>query len=131
MFKIILVTALLGFAASASIDSTAEIRSFSNVPADAEGNFAYSFDTTNGIAVQESGNIAGVTGAAQYISPEGIPVQITYKADENGYQPSGDLLPISPPIPEAIVRALAYIAAHPSQEERGQKLIVKSIPFKG
>ncbi|XP_055909557.1 pupal cuticle protein Edg-78E-like [Eupeodes corollae] len=129
MFKIILVTALLGFAASASIDSTAEIRSYQNIPADAEGNFVYSFDTTNGITVQESGNIAGVTGGSQYISPEGIPIQITYKADENGYQPSGAHLPIPPPIPEAIVRALAYIAAHPQQEDRGK--FIQPPPFKG
>ncbi|XP_055843446.1 pupal cuticle protein Edg-78E-like [Episyrphus balteatus] len=117
MFKLILVATLLGLAAAVDDERGAEIRSLTNDPSDADGNFAYAFDTTNGIAVQESGNIAGVNGAAQWVSPEGVPVQLTYTADENGYHPVGDHLPTPPPIPEAILRAIEYIRTHPPKEE--------------
>lgn len=33
-----------------------------------------------------------------------------------GFQPQGDHLPVPPPIPEAIQRALKYLAEHPPQE---------------
>lgn len=56
-------------------------------------------------------------GQFAYTSPEGQRIQLTYIADENGFQPTGDHLPTPPPIPEAIQRALEYIAAHP--EENG------------
>lgn len=61
-------------------------------------------------------------GSYHYTSPEGIPVSIVYVADENGFQPQGDVLPQAPPIPEAIQRALAWNAAHPEEEQdQGQQ----------
>ena len=119
----------MGLAAAASVDQAAEIRSLTNEPADAEGNFAYAFDTTNGIAVQESGNIAGVTGAAQYISPEGEAIELKYTADQDGYHPVGSHLPTPPPIPDYILRAIEYINAHPQKDEPLK--VISSSPFKG
>ncbi|XP_055846212.1 pupal cuticle protein Edg-78E-like [Episyrphus balteatus] len=117
MFKLLLVTVLLGLAAADNIDKDAEIRSLQNDPADAEGNFAYGFDSTNGIAVQESGNPAGVSGVAQWVSPEGVKIDLSYTADQDGYHPAGAHLPTPPPIPEYVLRAIEYIRTHPSKEE--------------
>ncbi|KAJ8947816.1 hypothetical protein NQ314_008539 [Rhamnusium bicolor] len=81
------------------------------------------FETENGISVQQqgapvltedSGTIA--SGSFQFSSPEGVPVAISYVADENGFQPSGDVLPTPPPIPSNILRSLEYNAAHASEE---------------
>ncbi|KAJ8947818.1 hypothetical protein NQ314_008541 [Rhamnusium bicolor] len=77
------------------------------------------YDTQNGISAQESGNqrLVGnsygtaAQGSYQYTSPEGVPVQIQYIADENGFQPVGNVLPTPPPTPEAILRSLQYNAA--------------------
>ncbi|XP_018580261.1 larval cuticle protein LCP-22-like [Anoplophora glabripennis] len=82
------------------------------------GVYEYAYDTENGISAQEngqpsnSGPSAGTAaqGSFQYTSPEGVPVQIQYRADENGFQPIGNVLPTSPPIPEAILRSLDYNA---------------------
>ncbi|XP_017785742.1 PREDICTED: larval cuticle protein LCP-17-like [Nicrophorus vespilloides] len=79
------------------------------------------YETSNGIFAQEQGEIHQVSqdqvvktaqGSFQYTSPEGQPISISYVADENGFQPQGDL-PTPPPVPAAIQKAIDYILAHP------------------
>lgn len=98
-------------------DYQAEIRSYVNDIKE-DGSYNYQFDTTNGIAQQESG-VGGhyATGSSQYYSPEGQLIQLTYTADANGFQPQGAHLPTPPPIPEAILKSLEYIRTHPYHEE--------------
>ncbi|XP_063624746.1 larval cuticle protein LCP-17-like [Cydia splendana] len=91
-----------------------------------------SFQTSNGISAQESGQLKSlgpkeeaivVSGQYQYTAEDGTPIQVSYTADENGYNPQGAHLPTPHPIPEAIARAIAYNAAHPQAPEpqQGQK----------
>ena len=99
-------------------DAVAETRSFKSDLND-DGTYTYQFDTTNGIAAQESG--AGghyASGSSAYYAPDGQLIQLVYTADENGFHPSGEHLPTPPPIPEAILKALEYIRTHPNQENR-------------
>ncbi|XP_022814060.1 cuticle protein CP14.6-like [Spodoptera litura] len=91
--------------------------------------YNYSYETSNGIAAQESGALKNVgsdaeaiavQGANSYTAPNGERIAVTYVADENGYQPQGAHLPVPPApqeIPEYIVRALEYIRTHPPKEE--------------
>ncbi|KAH8301622.1 hypothetical protein KR059_006893, partial [Drosophila kikkawai] len=82
-----------------------------------EHGFVSKLALDNGVVSSATGDVHGnIDGAFEWVSPEGEHVRVTYKADENGYQPQSDLLPVAPPIPEAIVRAIAYIQAHPSKE---------------
>lgn len=55
-------------------------------------------------------------GAASWTDNEGGQHQLTYTADENGYQPQSPDIPVPPEIPAAIQRALEYNAAHPEQD---------------
>ncbi|XP_063536168.1 larval cuticle protein LCP-17-like [Cydia strobilella] len=91
-----------------------------------------SFQTSNGISAQESGQLKTfgpeeeaivVSGQYKYTADDGTPVEVSYTADENGFNAQGPHLPTPPPVPEAIARALAYIAAHPPPPEpqQGQK----------
>lgn len=88
-----------------------------------DGSYQYSFETGNGISADQKGDLKKVGevdalevhGQFQYPGEDGN-IQLTYTADENGYQPQGAHLPTPPPIPEAIQRALAYIATAPPQQ---------------
>lgn len=91
-----------------------------------DGSFQYSFETGNGIVADAKGSLKNVgaeepaleiVGQFQYRTDEGDNIQLSYVADENGYRPSGAHLPTPPPIPEAIQRALAYLATAPPQPE--------------
>lgn len=93
-----------------------------------DGSYQYSFETGNGISADQKGDLKKVgdvealevQGQFQYPSEDGSNIQLSYIADENGYQPQGAHLPTSPPIPEAIQRALAYLATAPPQPENAQ-----------
>lgn len=89
-------------------------------------NFVNSYETDNGIAAQEQGSPKQIDaesapvvsqGSFQYTSPEGVPVSISYTADENGFQASGDLIPTPPPIPDAILRSIQYNEANAGQAQ--------------
>ena len=58
---------------------------------------AASFETDNGISREEEGDGAQVTGSYSYTADDGTLVEITFVADENGFQPQGDVLPT--PVP--------------------------------
>ncbi|KAH8355356.1 hypothetical protein KR093_011538, partial [Drosophila rubida] len=80
--------------------------------------FSAVLETSNHISESRNGDEHGnIHGNYGWISPEGEHIQITYVADENGYQPSGAHLPTPPPIPVEIQRALEWIAAHPPAPE--------------
>ncbi|KAH8300302.1 hypothetical protein KR044_012562 [Drosophila immigrans] len=72
---------------------------------------------TDGSSRSESGDVHGnINGNFGWISPEGEHIEVSYVADENGYQPKSDVLPTPPPTPEAILAALKWIEANPSKE---------------
>lgn len=79
-----------------------------------DGSYKSSFDTSNGISVQEEG-IGGQhsVGTAQWYAPDGTPVSLSWLADANGYQPTGSHIPTPPPVPAYVLRALEYIRTHP------------------
>lgn len=87
----------------------------------------YSYETGNGISAEEQGFLKDpgtekeaqvAQGRYSYTSPEGQLIEITYTADENGFQPSGDSIPTPPPIPPQIQKALEYLASLPSTTEQ-------------
>ncbi|KAG7299466.1 hypothetical protein JYU34_016427 [Plutella xylostella] len=91
--------------------------------------FNYAYETGNGIFAESSGTLKRVDnteavvvrGSYRYVAPDGTPVEVRYIADENGFQPEGNVLPVAPAIPEAIQRSLQYIAAHPAQVEQSYR----------
>lgn len=83
----------------------------------------FSYETGNGISAQEQGALKNpeameAQGSFQYTAPDGSAIQVTYVANEEGFQPQGPHIPTPPPIPAAIQRALDWIAAHPEPEQQ-------------
>ncbi|XP_013110553.1 larval cuticle protein 2-like [Stomoxys calcitrans] len=119
MFKFVAFLACVAYVAAAAAggdDVHAEVKDFkSDVRPDG---FDYLLDTSNTIHQQASGDDHGnIHGSYEYDSPEGEHIKVSYVADENGYQPDSALLPTPPPVPEAILKAIEYIKAHPPKEE--------------
>uniref|UniRef100_A0A1I8P594 Pupal cuticle protein Edg-78E n=1 Tax=Stomoxys calcitrans TaxID=35570 RepID=A0A1I8P594_STOCA len=115
MFKFVVVlSALVAVAHCAGgDDQSAETLKYVNI-VNADGSYNFEYSSSNGIDFEESGvGGSNAKGSYSYTSPEGQPIDLTYTADENGYQPQGDHLPTPPPIPEHILKALAYIESHP------------------
>ncbi|XP_019892877.1 endocuticle structural glycoprotein SgAbd-2 [Musca domestica] len=104
----------LGLSAPANpADETAETLKYVNV-VNPDGSYTFEYESSNGINYGENGiGAESATGKFSYTSPEGEPIQLTYTADENGYQPQGEHLPTPPPIPDYILRSLEYIETHP------------------
>ncbi|XP_063626427.1 probable basic-leucine zipper transcription factor I [Cydia splendana] len=91
-----------------STEKSARIISFQN---ENKGkSYQYSYETENGIKVQEQGSVQGKTLRAQggytYTGDDGQVYTVTYTADENGFRPQGAHLPTPPPIPEAIQKSI-------------------------
>ncbi|XP_058445655.1 cuticle protein CP14.6-like [Malaya genurostris] len=85
-----------------------------------DGSFAYAFETNNGIKVEDQGTIKQIrvpktddsgrsigeetvqvavqTGSFQFTAPDGQVYTVRYIADENGFQPQGDHLPVAPSV---------------------------------
>ncbi|KAL6428938.1 hypothetical protein ACFW04_008036 [Cataglyphis niger] len=86
-----------------------------------DGNYEFSYETGNGITVQETGHQQGesesVSGSFSYTGSDGVQYSITYTADENGFHPQGAHLPTPPPIPPEIQRGVELALA---AEARGE-----------
>merc|ERR1719244_350309 len=80
-----------------------------------EDDGAYSLDveTANGISISESGNSDGnKQGVISFTHPDGTPFYMTFVADENGFQPQSDALPVAPafphPIPDFVLEQIEF-----------------------
>ncbi|XP_069188746.1 endocuticle structural glycoprotein SgAbd-1-like [Procambarus clarkii] len=85
---------------------------------DNEGTFTVNVETGNGISLSRSGSPTGTngsvvqTGQYSYTAPDGTPVKVTFVADENGFQPQSDIIPVAPALPHPMPQlALDQIAA--------------------
>lgn len=91
-----------------------------------DGKYTFSYESGDGSKANQEGGLkqidkettAGVAqGSFSYQGDDGKTYTVTYIADENGYQPQGEHLPVPPEIPPAIQRALDYLATAPPQTE--------------
>ncbi len=67
-------------------------------------------------------NVGSVSkGYYTYVDPEGTKISVTWVADENGFQPTGDHLPTPPPVPEHVAQLLSgFSSGHGKSARRGQ-----------
>ncbi|XP_068206667.1 cuticle protein AMP1A-like [Palaemon carinicauda] len=85
-----------------------------------DGRFNVEFEAENGIHFAKSGSPDAANGAViqagqySYTAPDGTPVLVKFVANENGFQPESDLLPVAPefphPIPQFVLDQIAFAA---------------------
>ncbi|ERL83841.1 endocuticle structural glycoprotein SgAbd-8-like [Dendroctonus ponderosae] len=92
---------------------------------DPDGSFQWAYQSGDGTVQEQAGKVVllrsgedaeTVQGSASWVDPEGNPHQLSYVADEGGYRPQSADLPIGPPLPPLIAKALKWIQEHPSSE---------------
>ncbi|XP_063587658.1 larval cuticle protein LCP-30-like [Penaeus indicus] len=95
-----------------------------------DGRYNFDMETANGIVMSESGSPTGDEGAINsagsfsYTAPDGTDIHLQYVADENGFQPQGDHLPVAPefphPIPQFVLDQIAFAAEEDARNARGE-----------
>ncbi|XP_037798706.1 cuticle protein AM1159-like [Penaeus monodon] len=85
-----------------------------------DGTFQYNFQTSNDIAAQRTGSVGSAgqsnhQGVYRFLTPEGETVEVSYTADENGFQPQSAFLPTEHPIPAHVYELLAI-----AEQQRAQ-----------
>merc|ERR1712235_73098 len=89
---------------------------------DETGKYSYNFEAANGIKMSEEGeqkyfgdkeeeSYGSVARGSYSYELEGVTYTINRVADENGFQPTGNHLPVAPPMPEYVVKMLAELRA--------------------
>ncbi|XP_053672434.1 endocuticle structural glycoprotein SgAbd-2-like [Anopheles nili] len=92
-----------------------------------DGSYKFAYESGNGITAQEEGFVknAGTKdhevqvahGSFSYTDPHGVPVSLSYVADENGFQVQGSHVPTPPPVPKELVDAYAKAASQPQSHD--------------
>ncbi|XP_050700775.1 cuticle protein AMP1A-like [Eriocheir sinensis] len=85
-----------------------------------DGRYTLDVETGNGIILSQSGSPDGPDGSVvksghySYTAPDGTLVEMKFVADENGFQPESDVLPVAPefphPIPDFVLEQIAFAA---------------------
>ncbi|XP_034658685.1 larval cuticle protein 65Ag1-like isoform X2 [Drosophila subobscura] len=99
---LIAFVALFALALAAPSADVQVLRSDSDVGP--EG-FNYALETSDGTKTQEQGQLnnigteqeaIAVKGSYRFVADDGVTYEVTYIADENGFQPQGAHLPVAP-----------------------------------
>ncbi|KAF7286194.1 hypothetical protein GWI33_007154 [Rhynchophorus ferrugineus] len=120
--KIVVFSGLLAVVLCATEEPVAIVAQESDIQPD--GAFQWSYESADGTKQEQSASIKQVgdvsvpalRGSVSWKDADGVAHELSYVADENGYQPQSADIPVPPEVPAAITRALEWIAAHPSKE---------------
>ncbi|XP_069982929.1 cuticle protein AMP4-like [Penaeus vannamei] len=132
--KLIIAAVVMGVALAQdapSLDERPLVAILSNAQSgpDETGAHSSDFEAENGIRFQFSGSQsvdggANMVGAYSYPMEDGTLAEVTFVADEKGYQPESSLLPVAPafphPIPDFVLRQIEFARQQEEAEARGQ-----------
>lgn len=130
MLRILFLFVTLLCVAFAAIDNEREVKILRQEQQVNSDGYRYAFETDDGTKAEQEGELKVIDkdlsigiarGNYAYTGDDGNSYSVSFVADENGYQPQGDHLPVAPEIPPLIRKALEYAAAHPEPEEKLNK----------
>ncbi|XP_047469443.1 cuticle protein AMP1A-like [Penaeus chinensis] len=101
-----------------------------------DGTYKFDFEAGNGIRFYQSGSPDGdedaviKTGEYSYTAPDGTHIHVRFVADENGFQPQSEALPVAPefphPIPQFVLDQIAFAAEEDAARARKESEEVSS-----
>merc|ERR1712198_93180 len=121
--KIIILSCLLAIAAAAPTPDSGEEIAILRDDRDQgdDGSYSFVFETENGISRSESGtpidvdsaeDVIASQGSVSFTFPDGESFELSFVADENGYQPQSEHLPVAPafphPIPDFVLEQIEF-----------------------
>ncbi|XP_071552009.1 cuticle protein AMP1B-like [Panulirus ornatus] len=112
--KFVLLACLVALAAAAPQRDESEAEVLSDVRSDSgDGNFAYQFETSNGIYQEVIGTPgsegqSNKEGSFRFNLPDGTVAEVRFIADENGYQPESNLIPTPHPLPAHAIEQIRF-----------------------
>ncbi|KFB44538.1 pupal cuticle protein 78E, putative [Anopheles sinensis] len=111
------IAALAAVAVAQNPDADAQVVNSDSV-VNPDGSYAWNYETSNGIRAQEEG-VGGqsASGSASWTDRDGTPIQLTYVANEGGFQPQGAHLPREGPVPDHVLKTLEFIRANPPKDD--------------
>ena len=92
--------------------------------AEDDGKYSFDVETANGIKVSEAGSPDGSdeaiisAGTFSFTFPDGTPALVKWVANEFGFQPESDLLPVAPEFPHPIPQFVLDQIAKAAEEDR-------------
>lgn len=118
MFKLVVLSALVALAAAQDPRDAQAQTLVQESEVNPDGSYQYRYETSNGIAAQESG-VGGqsATGSYSFTGQDGVQYTVNYVADANGFQPQGAHLPVDVPAPEHVLKTLEQIRANPPRDD--------------
>ncbi|XP_069188745.1 cuticle protein AM1159-like [Procambarus clarkii] len=102
---------------------------------DNNGTFTVNVKTGNGITMSRSGSPSGTngsvvqTGEFSYTAPDGTPVTVKFVADENGFQPQSNMMPVAPAFPHPIAQFVLDQIAFAAKEDAARSLALADAVF--
>lgn len=129
--KVLLLAVLAAFALCDETPGGANVVPIvsQEMEADPEGKYRWSYETGDGSKVSQEGELRALgeeqgivqRGQFSYQGDDGTTYSVSYVADENGYQPVGEHLPVAPEVPAPIQKALEFLATAPPPKEQPSK----------
>ncbi|KMQ84145.1 larval cuticle protein lcp-17 [Lasius niger] len=114
------VSAVFDTTSRTTTTTTPRVTTLRYYPRTSNSLYSYKYNTDTGIQAQEDGHLNNkgtdqkARGSYSYTDNDGNTFQVSYIANENGFQPEGAHLPRVPP---RIKKVLQYIAEHPEENE--------------
>jgi len=124
-----------GYAAPRNFDSDESVEHIpilrNDLVQEEDGTYSLDVETANGIVLAQSGDSDGdKQGEISFTFPDGTPFHMTYVADENGFQPQSDFLPVAPafphPIPEFVLEQIEFARQQDEAAAREGKSSVRA-----
>merc|ERR1712106_576598 len=96
-----------------------------------DGTYNFDVETGNGIVLSQSGDSDGdKQGSISFTHPDGTPFHLTFVANEHGFQPQSDSLPVAPafphPIPQFVLEQIEFARQQDEAAARGAKSSVRT-----